>query len=340
MYFRSKGQVVLLYILVGVVQSCASFLLLISIGEFFTIHYHAGNSKGRLLQLLGLHFKALHAFFLFFSLLLLVKTVFDFWERWLSYQQGERYVKFIREKVFATQLGWNPERFQRKHFGMYLLRYTNDMKNLQNYFTKGIMGCIKDICFLSMGFFLLWIVNPRLAACLLLITLITMSVIFIVSRAQRKLIRKSRGKRSSVLAFVTESFQQHASIIGNNTLEKSEQRFNKLSGQLYVANMKNNRFESMLQALLPLFQFSAIGLLLWLMTLSISLIRHSDALVFLLITMMLISPVRRILKVPAIRNKGKISLRKINEILEAQDMQRRMGETGVSTKKACHDDDK
>ena len=116
-YFSNIKLMLLLYISIGLIQSCAIFLIPVSIGEFFTIHFNSGSSKGRLLELLGIHFKTLSSFFLFFILLLLVRTVFEFWERLLSYQQGELYVKFIRENIFATQINWSSEKFQQKHFG-------------------------------------------------------------------------------------------------------------------------------------------------------------------------------------------------------------------------------
>ena len=42
-------------LLAGFVNSCVSFLLPVSIGEFFTLYFHTGSSKGKLLSFLGLH---------------------------------------------------------------------------------------------------------------------------------------------------------------------------------------------------------------------------------------------------------------------------------------------
>lgn len=307
----------LLYIFIGLIQSCASFLIPVSIGEFFSIHFHSGSTKGRLLQLLGIHFQTLTSFFLFFGLLLLIKTVFEFCERWLSYQQGELYVKAVREKIFETQIGWSSDQFKQKHFGKYLLRYSNDMKSLQNYLTKGIMGFIKDICFLTMGFFLLWMIHPQLDLYLLLLTSVIMAAIFTLSGFQKKLIVESRTKRSNLLAFVAKIFHRHTSMKEKNTETISQQRFEGISAELFAANMLNNAFDSMLQALLPLFQFLMIGVLLWLITLPVIAIDRNDALVFVLITLMMLSPMKRILKVPVVLNKGKISIEKINEILNS-----------------------
>jgi len=142
-------------------------------------------------------------------------------------------------------------------------------------------------------------------------------VIFIISKLQKKLISNSRNERSKLLAFVTRSFHRHKSIKERSTEEVTEQRFSRMSDLLYTANMYNNQFDSALQALLTLLQYSIIGILLWLMSLSSSSIGRSDALVFILITLMMISPMKRLLKVPAVINKGKISLGKINEIINS-----------------------
>ncbi|MFZ4770387.1 MAG: hypothetical protein ACOYLO_09435, partial [Ferruginibacter sp.] len=89
----------------------------------------------------------------------------------------------------------------------------------------------------------------------------------------------------------------------------------KTSSELYHNNMLNNRFESLLSSLLPMLQYLMIGSLLALLTSSFGKIEKEDALVFVLITLMMMAPMKRVLKVPAIINKGKISLNKINEIL-------------------------
>ncbi len=316
-YLNSIKPALCLYLFIGLIQSCAAFLVTISIGEFFTIHFHSNSSKGRLLQLFGIKLHTLYAFFLLFIVLLLIRTIFEFLERWISYQQGELYVKYIREKIFSKQISWSQEKFREKHFGKYLLRYSNDMRSMQNYLTKGIMGCIKDGCFVVMGFVLLWIIHPLLTIYLLSMTVIILVVIFIISKLQKKLITNSRNERSKLLAFVTRSFHRHKFIKEKSREEVTEQRLNGMSNLLYSTNMYNNQFDSMLQSLLTLFQYSIIGILLWLISLSSSSISSNDALVFILIAMMMISPNKRLLKVPSFINKGKISLVKINEIINS-----------------------
>jgi ABC-type multidrug transport system fused ATPase/permease subunit len=312
-FVKKRKAIFFLFLLTGLVQSIAAFLLPVSIGEFFAIHFHSSGSKGKLLGLLGIHFKSLTFFFLFFLLLLVVKAVFEYGEKYIAYQQGELYVKNIREEIFAVQMNWHNENFRQKHFGKYLLRYSNDMKAIQNYLTKGIMGFAKDTCFLLLGFLLLAAINLSLSLYLFFVTAVIMGAVFLLSKTQKKLITGSRTKRSSLLALVTKSFQRHSSIKTNSAEEVSIERFNKISGELYDNNMLNNRFESMLFSFLPMLQFLMIGSLLMIMT--SAGIQKEDALVFVLITLMMMSPMKRILKVPAIINKGKISLNKINEIL-------------------------
>lgn len=326
-YLRSIKPVLLLYVLIGLIQSISIFLLPVSIGEFFAIHFNSGGNKTQLLHLFDIQVKTLPSFFLFFSSLLFVRTVFEYLERWISYMQGELYAKFIREKLFAAQMAWSREQFDKKHFGKYLLRYTNDMKSIQNFLTKGIMGFIKDVCFLSMGFWLLSVINQKLSLYMLLMAFIVMLLVYSLSLLQRKLISSSRNKRSGLLAFITRGFQRHQSIKENNAEELIDQRFKIKSGELYAANMLNNRFDSLMQALLPMFQFSMIGILLWLISLSANLVSANDSLVFVLIILMMISPMRRVFKVPAIVNKGRISLAKINDIMNSPPSVIAIGET-------------
>lgn len=314
-YLRTRRSMLLLYALIGLIQSCAIFLLPVSIGEFFTIFFNSDSSKGRLLQMLGIHIETLSSFLYLFLLLLLTRAIFEFLEKWFSYRQGELYVQFIRERLFAAQINWSPERFQQKHFGKYLLRYSSDMRSLQQFLTKGIMGCLKDVSFLIVGFGLLWIIHRTLTIYLLLLTVTILLFTYLLSSFQKKLIRSSRDKRSILLAHTARSFERHTSIKASSREEKTIARFNAFSRELLYNNMKNNRFDSLLHAMLPMLQYMMIGILLWLMTFANNTIPLNDALVYILIILLMLVPMKRVLKVPAIINKGKLSLVKINEAL-------------------------
>ena len=314
-FIRKNRSVLAGIIFIGLLQNCVTFLIPVSIGEFFTLQFQASSSKGRLLQLLGIHLPSLKSFFLLFTILLIVKAITSQAEQWLSLKEGERFVKIIRERLFATQLNQDISVFQRKAYGNYLLRYSNDLKAVKNYLLKGRLQVVKSSLFLFVGFVLLGLIHFRLTIYLVLLFAVLLTGIFFLARYQKKFIQQSRNKRSNLLAFVTKSFSRYNRIKEENNEPSFVRRFDEKSGQLYDANMKNNIIESIQQSLVPVLQYAMLGFILFLSITVKPSINHGDALVFVLVTLMLLSSMRQILKVPAILNKGNISLQKIEELL-------------------------
>jgi len=305
-------------LLAGFVNSCVSFLLPVSIGEFFAIHYYTGSSKGKLLSWMGIHVHTLQGFYTLFITLLLLKAIISFAESLGSYRQGELFVKNIREKLFASQMNWTPDLLSKNLYGKYLLRYSNDMKAVQNYFTKGIIEGIKNVLFLMTGLFMLSRINLTLTVILFSILLVILIVTYFIARFQRPSISASRSHRSSLLAFVTKSFSRFEKLKQNQVETDTIGNFNTRSDNLYQANMRLNKIESLLQSSSYFLVFAMIGILLWQMTMSYSRISASDGLMMILMILMMQGVLKKILKVPGYINKGKISLQKINKVLQQE----------------------
>mgnify|MGYP003338496581 CR=1 FL=1 len=153
-YFRRNASKLFLGLLMGIIKNASAFLLSVSIGEFFNLYFHSSGSKGKLVNMLGLKLHHLNDFFIFFVFLILLRSLMELFENYIITVQGEKFVKTLREKAFHTQMGWTEGQFKEKYFGKYLLRYSNDMKAIQNYLTKGLFGGLRDIIFLIMGFIL------------------------------------------------------------------------------------------------------------------------------------------------------------------------------------------
>jgi ABC-type multidrug transport system fused ATPase/permease subunit len=317
-HIRNHPIPVAAILLAGFANSCVSFLLPVSIGEFFALHFHTGSSKGELLSWMGIHLHTMQGFYILFIILLLLKAILSFVESFGSYKQGELFVKNIREILFATQMSWMPELLSKNLYGKYLLRYSNDMKAIQNYFTKGIMDGIKNLLFLMTGLFMLSRINLTLTVILFSILLVILTITYFISRLQRPSISTSRSYRSSLLAFVTRSFSRFEKLKQRQAESDTIKNFNGRSDNLYRANMHLNKIESLLQSSSYFLVFSTIGILLWQMTMSYSRISASDGLMMILMVLMMQGALKKILKVPGYLNKGKISLEKINKVLQQE----------------------
>ena len=119
-----------------------------------------------------------------------------------------------------------------------------------------------------------------------------------------------------MLSYVTHQFSRFKKIKENQTEQKSVDNFMLRSDNLFDANMKYNATESIFQTLLPTQIFGMIGILLWRIKHLHNEITASEGLMMVLILLMMQGAMRKILKVPRYLNKGKISLQKINKLLE------------------------
>ena len=268
--------------------------------------------------MLGLQLHHLNDFFIFFVFLILLRSLMELFENYIITVQGEKFVKTLREKAFHTQMGWTEGQFKEKYFGKYLLRYSNDMKAIQNYLTKGLFGGLRDIIFLIMGFILLSLLNFPLSVLYFSLTFIFMIIVLIVASKQKSLIENSRTERSVLLSMVSKSFQRHHKIKAASNEEQTLDKFDLQSQKLFDANRKNHLFESMLLGFYSVMQYGLILTVLLFISMNKYIhIHKGDALVFLLIMMLLNAPLKRILKVPTTINKGLVSFNKIENIFKA-----------------------
>jgi len=308
----------LTYLTVGLLRSVVTFLLSVSVGEFYQLCFQAGGARARLLEKAGIHLDSIESFFVFFVILILIKMAGDFAENYLMNKAAENFVQNLRESIFQTQLSWSSEQFGRRHFGKYLLRYSNDMKAVQNYISRGIYGGWRDALFLFVGIAILYLLNVELATIYFMLMIVSVVLIIYISRKQIPIIENSRNKRNQLLAFVTKSFQRHTRIKTTQIESKVIGRYEKYSQQLKQMNLRNHRFDSTLLALFTFLQYGIIVFLLYRIYHIHQLFPDKQdigtALVFLLIVLQINPTLKRIMKVPSILNKGKVSLRKIQRI--------------------------
>lgn len=307
-------------ICMGFINSCSSFLLPVSIGEFFSLHFKTGSSKGKLLGWLGIHLNTMEEFLLLFVLLLFTKVIVAYIESLATFWQGELFVKDLREKIFTAQMDWPPAELTQKSYGKYLLRYSNDMKAVQNYFTKGVLEAIVNIIFLCTGLFILSRIHVLLTGIFIMLLLLALAAIYLMARLQKPFIMASRSYRSSLLSFVARSLSGFDKIKMRKNENVKIDDFKARSNNLYQANMKSNKMESLIQSMTPFLIFGMIGILLWQMTMPYIRLTAADGLMIMLMILMMQGSLRKIMQVPGYLNKGRISLEKIEKLLDQNNL--------------------
>jgi ABC-type bacteriocin/lantibiotic exporter with double-glycine peptidase domain len=199
--------------------------------------------------------------------------------------------------------------------GKYLLRYSNDMKSIQLYLTKGVMEGIRSTLFMVMGLLMLFRIHWGLTLTLLALISGVMLMMYFFAGRQTGFIRTSRSARSSLLAYVSRQFSRFRKLKERQLERVSVAGFKEKSGSLYEANMKYNKTESIIYASVPVLIFAITGVVLWSMVFLKGAISASEGLMFVLILLMMEGGMRQLLKVPTYINKGKISLYKIDKLI-------------------------
>lgn len=299
----------------GLLQSLVSFFLTLLIGNFFILQFDTGSSKGILLHWLGVNVTSKETFFFFFLFLIAIKFISSYFERYLSLKLAELFVRDIRQELFSVQMQTDKELFTKKTYGKYLLRYSNDLKAVQNYLAKGILGGIKDCVFVLIGLLILLNMNVQIAMVIILLFIVASFIVIYLWNRQKIYISNSRSKRSSLLALVSRSFGRFSYLLQNRKELITIEQFNNKSDELFLANLENGKVESLLQSLIPVLLFIIIGFVLLFIETGTVHISGAKSLTIILMLMLMQGAFRRLLKVPGILNKGRISLDKINQLV-------------------------
>lgn len=302
-------------LIIGLFNSLVTFLLPVSVGEFFTLFYHTGSTKGEFLHLIGIQLSALSQFWLFFMILLMAKGILTFAENYGTFRQGELFARDTREKVFTAQMAWSMSAMPGHSAGKYLLRYSNDMKSIQLFLTKGVIEGIRSTLFLVIGLVVLFRIHWGLTLTILALLAGVMLCIYLFAGHQTAFIMTSRSARSRLLAYVSRQFSRFRKLKERQLERVSIAGFVEKSTSLYDANMKYNRTESIILALVPVLIFAITGIVLWSLVFLKGTITASEGLMFVLILLLMEGGMRQLLKVPTYINKGKISLYKIDKLI-------------------------
>lgn len=308
-------------VLTGFLNNIVTFLLPVSIGEFFVLYFNTGSSKDKLLQWLGISLHSLDQFFIFFVALLVMKALLTFGENYMTSTQGELFVKGIRESVFTAQMQWSQASWLNQSYGKYLLRYSNDMKSIQAGLTKGYMEGLRSSLFLITGLLVLARINWQVTLVLFVFLMIGLQLMFRITHWQSAFIMSSRSARSSLLAYVSRQFSRIKKVKDLGTENLAIAGFKEKSELLYKDNMIYNISESYFLMLVPALVYGMIGVMLSCMILFEGEINAAEGVMMVLILIMMEGGIRRLLKVPSYINKGNISLRKVDKLYEGPPVQ-------------------
>ncbi len=319
-FWRTRRTRLLTILGLGWLGSVCTFMVPVSLGAFFDIHFQSITNRTKLLKLFGVQLESMEAFFTFFAGVIVLKAIFTYAEKYWITREAEQFIHQVTQRLFATQINWSPETFQHKPYGRYLLRYSGDMSSVKNLLIKGLHGGIKDLLFLLSGFGILFLLNATLSTILLISLVLYIPLMIGLDRYQNPLIKEKRNRKSFMLSYVASQFAQHKEIKTLSEEKKVIRKFRKKTHKLLMADQAYHVSENVRQILAPLMGHMLTGILLWQVVVRPELqISGGALLVYLLVLASVISPLRRLFKVPGVLRRGMLSLSKIELFLQKED---------------------
>lgn len=306
--------------LAGILSSMLAILLPITIGKFYELMFGTGGGRSILLAFLPESvFGSIPRFLGMFATLILLHMIASYAKRYLVASTGELLTYELRNRLFAHQLKLHTRIYEEKGVGKYLLRYSGDLKSIQNYLTKGIIGFTVDL--IMVGLFLL--VLASISSSLMLISLVGMVLMLIpltgLNRRLHDTSTRRRNQKSSLLSFVSQRLQSIITIKAFNRETPERDRFLKRSGKTLNTDLDFHRISSLIHVLVPGMLYAMIAVMMmtiyWQKQNGILVNETSLLTAFLLIITML--PVlRRCLRVTVTWKLGMISLKKLQHVLD------------------------
>jgi ABC-type multidrug transport system fused ATPase/permease subunit len=308
-------------IVAGMIANIFVVLIPVSLGKYFDFLFGFQSHRAAFLDLLPLSFwNTLPQYLSFLLVLILLKWLFQYIQRYQMAFLGEKFVKDLREKLFQQQLKIQSVIYDDRGTGRYLLRHSGDLKSIQNYFTRGIIRFSTDIFLLLVAFgFLFWLHKIIFAIIVGGFVLIVL-FIFFLNKILFKISVNQRNTRSGLLSFVNRQLQATKTIKAFNKDTTEIGKYNKRSSSLFGVSLRFQKIYNLIYVSVPaLLYLILVGVLYYIYVLKQQgsvLFETSEMLGFVLLFITILPIFRRVLRVSTIWELGNISFDKLLKVFE------------------------
>ncbi|RKM97529.1 ABC transporter ATP-binding protein [Aquimarina sp. AD10] len=316
---QNKVPIVITFI-TGFCYNILTIMIPISIGKFYELSFGFSSHRLKAFKFIpymdAVNFQD---FLAFFFALVILRLLFEYLNRYGVALIGERFTKGLREILFANQLQITMPIYDNKGIGKYLLRYSGDLKSIQNYMKNGLIRFAQDtflliIVVVVIGCFDLYL-GIIIAGCILISALL----LWKINRVLYTISLDRRNKRSAMLSFVNTRLRSILALKAFNKYRPEENRFQKRSKNLYTVGKQYARIVALLQALIPAITYGMLGIIMLYIFNSSknqnSTLEGASLLVLILLIISILPVLRRSLRVSIIWKLGNISFTKLADIL-------------------------
>ncbi len=305
----------------GFLSIFSTLLIPLFLGKFYQLAIHSNSARGKIFNAIFGEVNDIQTYFKLFAFIIFTRLVFNYLYTFLSGILVEKFTKTLRELLFHSQLNTDLSFFEKKATGNYLLRYSGDLSSANKYLTKGIIGFINDILFISLTLGLFFIINPLLASILLISFPILFVLVLLLNLKLKKYTAVRRDIRSQNLGFVSSRLNALLTIKVFNREPIEIEKFNKRSNKLFHNGVQYFKWYALIDSLLPFLLYSMLGIILYVayyfQVTGSHPLEGSQILIFIMLTVNIIPVLKRILKVNIVWQAGTISFTKLLQIVNS-----------------------
>ncbi|WP_407523844.1 ABC transporter transmembrane domain-containing protein [Lacibacter sp. MH-610] len=298
----------------GVLHLLCNLVLLLSIGCYIELLFHAGSSKSRALLWMGIDLpQNLPSFFTLFFGAAVIKFLCSFLEKYTTSRAGMLYAAKARKEYFQYLLH-SPETLKVKSPARQLVWFSSELKSMQRYMEKGMIGFTRDMIYFFFCCYLLLQFHVILGA----VIAASIPLLWLLSKwghyRLKTVMQTGRNAIAGLLSFISRRLHQIENKQATTNTYKTTTRFIQRQQKAIKLQQEMLTGKALLHSMVPAVLYCLLGLLLFLIANPAFItISSADAVGFILLLINLFSVIRRVVKIESIRLPGRISLEKMEK---------------------------
>ena len=318
-FIRSNRLIVSFAFISGLCYNILTLLIPISLGRFYEFNFDFSSQRLQLLKSVPfINTENFTVFLIFFLGLVFVRFILEYLNKYVISIIGESFTKDLREQLFKHQLNISAYIYDQKGIGKYLLRYSGDLKSIQNYVTRGLFRFTQDLFLIVILLITIAYIDLILGIIVAISIAVAIVLLFVINKFLYRISVDRRNQRSAMLTFVNTRLRSIMTIKAFNKYKPEQKRYVKRSEKLYHVGKQYQRVVGLIQAVIPMLTYTMLAVLMWyvyfLKTNRGDVFDGTSFLILILLIISFLPILRRTLRVSIIWKLGNISFEKLLRI--------------------------
>lgn len=310
----------LMTVVVSTLSSLLTVLIPASLGKYYDLVFDFNSYRAKLFNFLPFDVgNSIGSFLIFLSILVLLKCLFFFIQHYSVNILAEKLSFQLRNQLFEHQVRLPLQTYETKGIGKYLLRFSGDMGSIQKYFTKGIIQFISDLFLFLFALLFFLKIHWVLASFLLFGVLFSVLCFFLINKKLKPITTQRRNSKSGLLSFTNARLQVISTIQLLNRNKPEQGKFNKKSEKVFIRGKAYHFWSVLAKTVVFISVYALLVGVLWftyyLKNNEPNVIDSGTLLVFVVLLITLLVPLRRLLRVNIVWELGNISFEKLCKVL-------------------------